>query len=89
VWVRVPPPLLEETPANPHKNSTAERSPPFSSGLFYTDYYTNALGKGVLHRGEYMRVGVQGDGDTGVPQHLGDDLGVHVLAEVQRGARML
>ena len=47
--------------------------------LFYTNYYTNALGKGILHRfsgtvlhvGEHVGVGVQGDGDAGMPQHLG------------------
>ena len=39
------------------------------SGPFYTNYYTNALGKSILHRfggallhrGEHVRVGVQGD----------------------------
>ena len=35
-----------------------------------------------------MRVRVKGDGDAGVPQHLGDHLRVHVLGEQERGARV-
>jgi hypothetical protein len=62
----------------------------------YTNYYTNALrqrvfhrfGGAILHVWEHMRVGVQSDGDAGVTQHLGDDLGVHILGEKQRSARV-
>jgi hypothetical protein len=57
------------------------------SDLLYTNYYTNALRQRIFHRccglishvGEYVRVGVEGDGYGGVPEHLGDDLGVYVL----------
>jgi hypothetical protein len=35
-----------------------------------------------------MRVGVQGDGDAGMTQHLRDDFEINVLREQQRGARM-
>jgi hypothetical protein len=55
-------------------------------GLFYTNHYTNALGKGILHRGgglvphvgQHVGVGVQGDGDARVAQHFGNYLRVHV-----------
>ncbi len=40
----------------------------------------------LLHGGENVTVGVQGDGYRGVPQHLGDDLGVDVPAQEQRRA---
>jgi len=35
-------------------------------------------GRAILHSGQYVRVGVQGYGYGGVPQHLGDYLGVDV-----------
>jgi hypothetical protein len=72
------------------------RGPSNTAGLFYTNYYTNALGKSILYRfggailhvREHMGIGIQCDGDAGVPQHLGDDLGVHVLGEQQRSTRV-
>jgi hypothetical protein len=86
----------QEIPAKLDNTLTEIRGPSRSTDLFYTNYYTNALGKGILHRfggaiqhiGEHMRVGVQCDGDAGVAQHLGDDLGVRVLGEKQRSARV-
>jgi hypothetical protein len=35
-----------------------------------------------------VRVGVQGDGDAGVPQHLRDDFGVDILGKEQRRTRV-
>ena len=35
-----------------------------------------------------MAVGIQGNGDAGMPQQLRDNLGVDVLGEQQRGARV-
>ena len=35
-------------------------------------------GRAILHGGQYVGVGIQGDGYGGVPQHLGDYLGVDV-----------
>jgi hypothetical protein len=35
-----------------------------------------------------VRVGVEGDGYGGVPEHVRDDLGVNVLGEQERGARV-
>ena len=56
---------------------------------YYTNYYTNALRKRllhgldrtVLHVGQDMAVGVERYRYGRVPQHLGDDLGVHVLEQ--------
>jgi outer membrane lipopolysaccharide assembly protein LptE/RlpB len=55
-----------EIPAKLDKTLIERRDPSNAMGLFYTNYYTNALGKGILHRfggavlhcGEHMRVGV-------------------------------
>ena len=41
---------------------------------------------GVLHVGEDVGVGVEGDGYGGVTQHLGDNLHVDAFAQEQRGA---
>jgi hypothetical protein len=35
-------------------------------------------GRAILHGGQYVGVGIQGYGYGGVPQHLGDYLGVDV-----------
>ena len=59
------------------------------TGPYYTYYYTNALRKrllhggnrAVLHVGQDVAVGVQRYRYGRVPQHLGDDLGVHVLEQ--------
>jgi hypothetical protein len=96
VRVRVPSPAPQESPAKLDKTLIERSGPSNAMGLFYTNYYTNVLGKGILHRfggavlhvGEHVRVSIQGDGDAGMPQHLGDDLRVHVLGEKQRGARV-
>ncbi len=45
-------------------------------------------GGALLHRREHMRVGVERDGYGGVPQHLREDLGVHVLGQEQGSARV-
>src|SRR5215213_3059958 len=43
-------------------------------------------GSPILHVGEYVRVGVQGDGYSSVPQDLRNDLGVYISRQEQRGA---
>jgi hypothetical protein len=40
----------------------------------------------VAHTGEHVGVGVEGYGDGGVSEHLGDDLGVDVPRQQERGA---
>lgn len=40
----------------------------------------------VPHAGYHVAVGVEGDADVGVPEHLGDDLRVDALREQQGGA---
>ena len=63
-------------------------------GLRYTNGYTNAPLQGfvhhvcrlVAHARQHVGVGVQGDGYGGVPEEFLDDLGVHALAEEERGA---
>ena len=55
----------------------------------YTSFYTNALGKGLLHShddavlrvGQDVAVGVERYRYVRMPQHLGDDLGVDVLEQ--------
>jgi hypothetical protein len=52
-------------------------------------FYANTLRKHLLHRsggallhvGEYVRVGVEGNGYGRMSEHLGDDLRVHVTGE--------
>ncbi len=46
------------------------------------------VGGGVLHIGEYVRVGIEGDGYGGVAEHLRDNLRVDAFPEQQRGARV-
>ena len=66
-----------------------EKKAGIKAGPYYTNYYTNALGKGlfhgrdraVLHVGQDVAVGVERYRDGGMPQHLGDDLGVYVLEQ--------
>src|SRR5918997_7019836 len=58
--------------------------------------YTNALLQGFFHHvrrliphaRQHVGVGIQGDGYRGVPEELLNDLGVHALAEKERGARV-
>ena len=65
-------------------------------GLFYTNRYTNALGKGVLHRGgrlvphvrKHVGVGVEGYGYRRMAQHLRDYFRVHIPGQQERGARV-
>ncbi len=40
----------------------------------------------LLHRRQHVRVGVDGDGYGGVPEHLGYDLGADIMGEQQCGA---
>jgi hypothetical protein len=42
----------------------------------------------LLHVREHVRVDVEGDRYRGVPEHLGNDLGVDVAGEEEGGARM-
>jgi hypothetical protein len=64
----------DKVPAK-HKNMREARRPGhYGAGLPYTNYYTNALSQRLFHRlgglishvGEFVRVGVQGYGYTGV-----------------------
>ncbi len=56
-------------------------------GPYYTNFYTNALGerlfhgcdRAVLHVGQDVTVGVEGNRYGGMPQHLGDNLWIDVL----------
>jgi hypothetical protein len=43
-------------------------------------------GGAVLHVGQHVGVGVQGYGYGGVPEHLGNDFGIDILGQQQRGA---
>ena len=42
------------------------------------------VGRSVLHVWREVRVGVEGDGYEGVPEHLGDHLGVHAVRVEER-----
>ena len=63
-------------------------------GLRYTNGYTNAPLQGfihhvcrlVAHARQHVGIGIQGDGYGGVSEEFLDDLGVHALAEKERGA---
>ncbi len=56
VRVRVPPPVLTKSPAKPRITAGIARGPSLVPGLFYTNRYTNALGKGILvQRGGALR----------------------------------
>ena len=89
VWVRVPPPAQQETPAKCSKKRTKQKGPALSLGLFYTNWYTNVLRQSVLHRlgglalhvGQHVRVGIECYSDAGIAEHLGDYLGVYVPAK--------
>jgi hypothetical protein len=67
-----------------HKKRTGTKT-----GPCYTNCYTNALRKrllhgldrAVLHVGQDVAIGVERYRYGRVPQHLGDDLGVHVLEQ--------
>ncbi len=64
--------------------------------LHYTNGYTNAALQGfvhyvcrlISHARQHMGVGVQGDRYGGVSEEFLDDLGMHALAEKERGARV-
>ena len=66
------------------------------SGLHYTNGYTVAPLQGFVHHArrltsrarQHVGVGAQGDRYGGVPEALLDDLGMRVLAEKERGARV-
>ena len=59
-----------------------------ASSARLTEHLLQGLNRLLLHVREQVRVDVQGDADGGVSEHLGDDLGVDVLREQQRGAGM-
>ena len=63
VRVRVPPPVLTQSPAKQRRIAGKAGGPALVPGLLYTNYYTNALGKGILHRG-------------GLVPHVGQHVGV-------------
>src|ERR671910_194871 len=50
VWVRVPPPAHRKIPAKVQKTQSKAKGQYSNPGPFYTNYYTNALRQGVLHR---------------------------------------
>jgi hypothetical protein len=76
-------------PAKPTKGQNRGKRLGDNTEPLYTNYYTNALGKRVFHRlggallhvGEHVGVSVERDGYGCVPQHLRDDLRVHILGE--------
>jgi hypothetical protein len=78
-----------ESPAKPTKGQNRGKRLGVVAEPLSTNYYTNALGKRVfhsfgsalLHVGKHVRVSVERDGYGCVPQHLRDDLRVHVLGE--------
>jgi len=74
VWVRVPPPAPRKSPAKVQKTQGKAKGQISNPGPFYTNYYTNALRQGVLHRfgsltlhvGQHVRVSIEGYGDGDV-----------------------
>jgi hypothetical protein len=74
VWVRVPPPLLRKSPAKRRKFELQRVGPSNESRGRLLQPYCNASAEGffegaggaVLHVGEHVGVGVEGDGDVGV-----------------------
>jgi hypothetical protein len=92
VSVRARPPVLAEFLQIGTKFRGTKKSPGANAGAVYCNPSTQGFFEGacraVLHVGEHVGVGVQGDGYAGMPQHLGDNLRVDVLREQQRGARM-
>src|SRR5215210_8697452 len=87
VWVRVPPPAQHKFPAKAAKTQLAKEVPRCSRRGCLLQPYCNASAEGffegaggaVLHVGEHVRVGVEGDSNVGVTQHLRDDLEVDIL----------
>jgi hypothetical protein len=51
-------------------------------------HFLHCSGGALLHVGQHVRVGVEGNGYGCVPEHLRHYLGIDVLGEQQRGARM-
>ena len=58
------------------------------AATWLTQHLLDGLDRLLLHIWQEVGVDVQGDAYGGVPEHLGDDLRVHVAGEEQRGARM-
>ncbi len=70
------------------KRIAIEEAPERIRGLLLQPYCNplpqrvlKGAGCALLHIREYMGVGIKGYGDSGVPHHLGDDLGVDVLRQ--------
>ena len=54
--------------------------------LVLEQYRVHGLGSLLVHGRRHMAVKVDGCADTGVAQHLGDQLGVHAVAQQERSS---
>jgi hypothetical protein len=100
VWVRVPPPALEEIPANPRISLLCTRRSILTEGRIGDSFGDNCRRFGLeedrihspcgllAHAGQDVGIGPQGRGDVFVTQDLGDDLDRYVVQKCQRGISM-